>query len=119
MSDGEARYKNRASRCLQVWVLQVWVLQVLVLQNLRVKLGALGSDTAFVLKIAKAGLLALHDHAASATPASVKIRAAIWPGPSDSCSASADTTTPMTGTAMVPIAAIEAGSRSSAANQAT
>ena len=40
-------------------------------------------------------------------------------GPSGSCSASAEATTPITGTAMVPIAATEAGSRASAANQLT
>ncbi len=56
---------------------------------------------------------------ASTTPASVKISAAIWPGPSGSCSASAEATTPITGTAMVPIAATEAGRRASAANQLT
>ena len=36
-----------------------------------------------------------------------------------SCSAIADATTPITGTAMVPIAATDAGSRASAANQLT
>ena len=59
-----------------------------------------------------------HDRVASATPASVKASAAIWPGPSGSPSASADATTPITGTAMVPIAATEAFSRAKAANQA-
>ena len=51
--------------------------------------------------------------------ASVKTSAATWVGPSGSPSASADATTPITGTAMVPIAATEAGSRASAANQLT
>ena len=59
------------------------------------------------------------DRVASTTPASVKISAAIWPAPSGSCSATAEATTPITGTAMVPIAATEAGSRASAANQLT
>ena len=54
---------------------------------------------------------------ASTTPASVNTKAAIWRGPSGSCSATADTATPITGTAVVPIAATEAGSRASAANQ--
>ena len=56
---------------------------------------------------------------ASATPASVNTSAAICPAPSGSCSATAEATTPMTGTAMVPIAATEAGRRASAANQLT
>ena len=43
--------------------------------------------------------------------ASVKPSAAIWPMPSGSCSAIAETATPITGTAMVPIAATEAGNR--------
>jgi two-component sensor histidine kinase len=58
-----------------------------------------------------------HDRVASATAASVKTSAAIWPGPSGSCSATAETVTPMIGTAMVPIAATDAGSRARAANQ--
>jgi len=40
-------------------------------------------------------------------------------GAERSCSATAAVTTPITGTAMVPIAATEAGSRESAANQLT
>ena len=59
------------------------------------------------------------ERVASTTPARVKISAAIWPMPSGSCSATAAVTTPITGTAMVPIAATEAGSRESAANQLT
>ena len=47
------------------------------------------------------------------------MRAAIWPTPNGSCSAIAEVVTPITGTAMVPIAATEAGSRDSAANQLT
>jgi two-component sensor histidine kinase len=58
-----------------------------------------------------------HDRVASATAASVKTSAAIWPGPSGSCSATAEAVTPMIGTAMVPIAATDAGSRARAANQ--
>jgi two-component sensor histidine kinase len=57
------------------------------------------------------------DRVASTTAPSVKKSAAIWTGPSGSCSATAEVTTPMTGTAMVPIAATDAGSRASAANQ--
>jgi two-component sensor histidine kinase len=57
------------------------------------------------------------DRVASATAPSVKTSAAIWSGPSGSRSARAEVTTPMTGTAMVPIAATDAGSRASAANQ--
>ncbi len=60
-----------------------------------------------------------YDRVDSTTPASVNTSAAIWPGPSGSCSATAEVTTPMTGTAMVPIAATDAGSRASAANQLT
>jgi hypothetical protein len=56
---------------------------------------------------------------ASTTAASVKISAVICPAPSGSWSAIADATTPMTGTAMVPIAATEAGRRARAANQLT
>ena len=51
------------------------------------------------------------ERVASTTPASVKISAAIWPMPSGSCSATAAVTTPITGTAMVPIAATEAALR--------
>ena len=61
----------------------------------------------------------LRTRVASATPASVKMSAAICPAPSGSPSATAEVTTPITGTAMVPIAATEAGSRASAANHAT
>ncbi len=57
------------------------------------------------------------DRVASATAPSVKTSAAIWTGPSGSRSARAEVTTLMTGTAMVPIAATDAGSRASAANQ--
>ena len=46
----------------------------------------------------------------SATPATVKTSAAICESPSGSCSAIAETTTPITGTSIVPIAATEAGS---------
>jgi len=60
-----------------------------------------------------------HDLVASTTPASVNTSAAIWVSPSGSPSAIADATTPMTGTAMVPIAATDAGRRASAANQLT
>jgi two-component sensor histidine kinase len=62
-------------------------------------------------------LPANQERVARVTAASVKTSAAIWPGPSGSCSATAEAITPMTGTAMVPIAATEAGSRASAANQ--
>ena len=61
----------------------------------------------------------IYDRVASATPASVNTMAAIWPRPSGSCSAMAATITPITGIAMVPIAATEAGSRANAANQVT
>ena len=64
------------------------------------------------------GPAAAYDRVASTTPASVNTRAAIWTMPSGSCSVMADATTPITGTAMVPIAATDAGSRASAANQA-
>ena len=60
-----------------------------------------------------------YDRVASTTPASVNSSATICTGPSGSPSAIADATTPMTGTAMVPIAATDAGSRASAANQQT
>ena len=60
-----------------------------------------------------------HDRAASATPATVKTSAAICESPSGSCSAIAETTTPITGTSIVPIAATEAGRRSTAPNQVT
>ena len=63
--------------------------------------------------------LSAYDLVASATPASVNTSAAIWPRPRGSCSASAEAITPITGTAMGPIAATEAGRRASAANQAT
>src|ERR1700747_2479590 len=53
-----------------------------------------------------------HDRAASATLATVKTSAAICESPSGSCSAIAETTTPITGTSVVPIAATEAGRRS-------
>ena len=59
------------------------------------------------------------ERVASTTPASVNTSATIWVTPSGSCSATADATTPITGTAMVPIAATEAGNRASAANQLT
>ena len=52
-----------------------------------------------------------HDRAASATLATVKTSAAIFESPSGSCSAIAETTTPITGTSIVPIAATEAGRR--------
>ena len=58
-----------------------------------------------------------HDLAANATPPMVSTSAAIFAGPSGSPSANADTVTPITGTSMVAVAATEAGSRSSAANQ--
>ena len=61
----------------------------------------------------------VHDCVASATPAKVNASAAIWPMPSGSCSASAEASTPITGTAMVPIAATDAGNRANAANQQT
>jgi two-component sensor histidine kinase len=57
------------------------------------------------------------ERVASTTAPSVKKSAAIWTGPSGSCSVTAEVKTPMTGTAMVPIAATDAGSRASAANQ--
>src|SRR5262249_14352006 len=60
-----------------------------------------------------------HDRAASATPATVKTSAAICESPSGSCSAIAETTTLITGTSIVPIAATEAGRRSTAPNQVT
>ena len=60
-----------------------------------------------------------YDRVASTTPASVNTSATICVSPSGSPSAIADVTTPITGTAMVPIAATEAGSRASAANQLT
>src|SRR6516225_7353435 len=60
-----------------------------------------------------------HDRAASATLATVKTSAAICESPSGSCSAIAETTTPITGTSIVPIAATEAGRRSTAPNQVT
>src|SRR5215469_12298501 len=60
-----------------------------------------------------------HDRAASATPATVKTSAAICESPSGSCSAIAETMTPITGTSIVPIAATEAGRRSTAPNQVT
>ena len=60
-----------------------------------------------------------YDRVASTTPASVNTSATICVRPSGSPSAIADATTPMTGTAMVPIAATEAGRRASAANQLT
>jgi CheY-like chemotaxis protein len=60
-----------------------------------------------------------HEQVASTTPPSVKASATICVKPSGSCSAKADATTPITGTAMVPIAATEASSRASAANQLT
>ncbi len=59
---------------------------------------------------------ARYDRVASTTPASVNASARIWPMPSGSCSTSADATTPMTGTAMVPIAATDAGRCRIAAN---
>jgi hypothetical protein len=46
-----------------------------------------------------------YDRVASTTAASVRISAAIWPGPSGSPSAAVEETTPSTGTAIVPIAA--------------
>jgi len=52
-----------------------------------------------------------------ATPATVSSSAPICGTPSGSPSKIADPTTPVTGTISVPTAAIEAGSRSSAANQ--
>ena len=60
-----------------------------------------------------------HDRAASATPATVKTSAAICESPSGSCSAIAETTTPITGTSIVPIAATEASRRSTAPNHVT
>jgi PAS domain S-box-containing protein len=62
---------------------------------------------------------AAQDRVDSPTPASVKAKAASWPKPSGSCSAKAEATTPITGTAIVPIAATEAGSRARAANHDT
>jgi two-component sensor histidine kinase len=59
----------------------------------------------------------VHDRVAKTTAPSVKASAATCPAPSGSRRATADATTPMTGTAMVPIAATEAGRRASAANQ--
>ncbi len=60
-----------------------------------------------------------YDRVASTTPASVNTSATIWISPSGSPSAIAEATTPITGTAMVPIAATDAGSRARAANQLT
>ena len=60
-----------------------------------------------------------HDRAASATPATVKTSAAICESPSGSCRAIVETTTPIAGTSIVPIAATEAGKRSTAPNQVT
>jgi len=60
-----------------------------------------------------------HDRVASTTPESVNTSATICAGPSGSRNATAEATTPITGTAMVPIAATDAGSRASAANQLT
>ena len=56
---------------------------------------------------------------ATATPPSVNTSAAISRRPSGSCSIAAAASTPMTGTSKVPIEAVAAGSRSSAANQHT
>ena len=56
---------------------------------------------------------------ATATPPSVNTSAAISRRPSGSCSIAAAASTPITGTSKVPIEAVAAGSRSSAANQHT
>ena len=56
---------------------------------------------------------------ATATPPSVNTSAAISRRPSGSCSIAAAASTPTTGTSKVPIEAVAAGSRSSAANQHT
>src|SRR5262249_31293264 len=60
-----------------------------------------------------------HDRTASATLATTQISAAIWYGPSGSCSHAAEIKTPPTGTTMVEIAATDAGKRCSAASQQT
>lgn len=57
------------------------------------------------------------DRDAMATPATVSASAAIWLTPSGSPSDAADASTPMTGISSVPMAATEAGKRSSAPNQ--
>jgi hypothetical protein len=57
------------------------------------------------------------ERVAKTTAPSVKPSAASCPAPRGSRKAMAEARTPMTGTAMVPIAATEAGRRASAANQ--
>ena len=56
---------------------------------------------------------------ATATPEIVNASTTISRNPSGSPSIKADATTPITGTIKVPIDAVEAGSRASAANQHT
>ena len=60
-----------------------------------------------------------YERSATATPPSVNASAASSRRPSGSCSIAAAASTPMTGTSKVPIEAVAAGSRSSAANQHT
>jgi hypothetical protein len=63
--------------------------------------------------------LTAQDRSAIATPPSVMTSALISRQPSGSCSIAAEASTPTTGTSNVPIEAVAAGNRSSAANQQT
>ena len=67
----------------------------------------------------RCAVLFVYERSATATPPSVNTSAAISRKPSGSCSIAAAASTPTTGTSKVPIDAVAAGNRSSAANQQT